>query len=1406
LAFGPADAATLRVPEDQPTLKAAVAAAASGDVILFAPGTYAGGVIVENKSLFLASRFRDTGDTSYVSRTIISGITSYCSGVSNCRGDAVLEFGSNAHGSAVIGLTIRDGSNKGIRSGSIVDIDHCHVVQTSDGTNYTSGSGGTFSNNLFANNSDDGIDLNYNVKVRVIDNIIRNNGDDGIEFRLYPYSGPEITTEFVGNRITGNVQDGIQFIDYSDSSHRVLRVDRNYFGGNRRAAVGFLADGNTVQDFSGPPVPERLHLTNNTFVANNYALVGGANVAAVNNLFIGCTNAAVRRVRVHSIAAYNLFWSNLRDYEESNVDLAHTLRADPLLQPDTTLGPGSPAIDAGIASFVWGGRQVLDLVPPAFAGAAPDLGMFESGVVASGPTIRIDDASVLERHTGSVTLGFPVRLSAPADQDVTVDFVTTDATATAADHDYAPTAGTLTIPASATTASIAVTVYGDARPEADEGFDVVLSRAANAALARARARGTIVNDDGTPATIDVRVAAGADDAEESSSGSVSTSSSDLDLLLDGSTAQRAAGVRFAAVTIPPGATVTAAWIQFKAKEAQSEATSLVVRAQTIDTAPAFVATSGNVTSRALTSARASWTPIPSWSVGQADAAQRTPDLALVLQEIVDRSGWRAGNAIALVITGTGRRVAYSFESGATNAAVLHVEYFTGPVANRAPRVDAGPDTTMAFPNAAMLRGTATDDGLPAPSSMTTRWTLVGGAGTVTFDDARAPATRAAFGVPGDYRLELAASDGELEARDSVTVHVLDPSRVPTIVESRVAAGADDAEEASGGAVSLSSSDLEMMLDGTIVQSTVGVRFAALAIPTGATVTSAWIQFKSKEARADATTLAIRAQAIDQAPPFTTASRNVSTRAPTSAQIAWPSIAAWAVGQASAAQRTPDLAGVVQEVVSRAGWRSGNAIAFVVTGTGRRVAYAFESGAANVAVLHVEYVVPPPNLAPRVDAGPDTAVFVTGAAFLRGSASDDGRPSPGTLVTRWSRVGDAGVVTLDDPASTVTRATFDAPGDYRLELSASDGAIVTRDTVAITVMANRPPLADVTVDVSEGFAPLAIVADASASQDPDGDGLSYLFDFGDGSLVGPQSQATAPHTYDGGDWTLKVIVADGKGGLDTASVGIAVQSNLVTNPSFETSLAGWNANGTGAVVARVEGGYESRFAIEAKGGTSLATFGVNDSPNWVSTVAGAGERYRFSAWVRSVGHSGKAQLKVREYLNGVLQGTPLYSTAVDLEPEWQEIVLEVTATVEASTFDFQVVDKPRVPGEAFQVDEIEACWVSPDDSSWAGPGLEAAASVAIGTPLVFGARVYPNPPTTGATLDFVTTRSGFARVRIHDAQGRLIRTLLDTAALPAGRHSLLIETRGPRGRLGAGMYFYSVQAAEGRLMGKIVILE
>ena len=88
--------------------------------------------------------------------------------------------------------------------------------------------------------------------------------------------------------------------------------------------------------------------------------------------------------------------------------------------------------------------------------------------------------------------------------------------------------------------------------------------------------------------------------------------------------------------------------------------------------------------------------------------------------------------------------------------------------------------------------------------------------------------------------------------------------------------------------------------------------------------------------------------------FTTATNNVSSRPNTPASVPW-TVPTWpTVGARGQDQRTPEIKSIVQEIIGQGGWASGNAMAFKITGTGKRTAEAFESGAAIAASLHIEY--------------------------------------------------------------------------------------------------------------------------------------------------------------------------------------------------------------------------------------------------------------------------------------------------------------------------------------------------------------------------------------------------------------------------------------------------------------------
>ncbi|MBI1325283.1 hypothetical protein GC170_19135, partial [bacterium] len=120
------------------------------------------------------------------------------------------------------------------------------------------------------------------------------------------------------------------------------------------------------------------------------------------------------------------------------------------------------------------------------------------------PSISIGQASLVEGNSGTTSMVFTVSLTNAASTPVTVNYSTSDGTAIAG-SDYLATAGTLTIPAGATSATIAVPILGDTVVEGNETFTVNLSApSVNATIGTAAATGTVIDDD--QAAIEMSVA------------------------------------------------------------------------------------------------------------------------------------------------------------------------------------------------------------------------------------------------------------------------------------------------------------------------------------------------------------------------------------------------------------------------------------------------------------------------------------------------------------------------------------------------------------------------------------------------------------------------------------------------------------------------------------------------------------------------------------------------------------------------------------------------------------------------------------------------------------------------------------------------------------------------------------
>jgi hypothetical protein len=234
--------------------------------------------------------------------------------------------------------------------------------------------------------------------------------------------------------------------------------------------------------------------------------------------------------------------------------------------------------------------------------------------------------------------------------------------------------------------------------------------------------------------LEVRVAASSDDAEESNStGAVDLVSPDLELVYDAG--QQTVGMRFNWVSIPKNAQINDAYIQFQVDEVESTATSLTVKGEAQDNPGTFTIDSQNISLRLRTTASVGWSPQPWTTEGQAGVAQRTSNISSIIQEIVDRSGWSAGNSMVIIIEGTGgfnRRIAEAYDGDRSGAPRLHIEYTSAIPPNNTTTVNCGSgNPVVTYGSSITCVATVTRNSPGNTPSGTVSWTTSGSGSFVT---------------------------------------------------------------------------------------------------------------------------------------------------------------------------------------------------------------------------------------------------------------------------------------------------------------------------------------------------------------------------------------------------------------------------------------------------------------------------------------------------------------------------------------------------------------------------------------------------------------------------------------------------------------------------------------------------
>lgn len=187
------------------------------------------------------------------------------------------------------------------------------------------------------------------------------------------------------------------------------------------------------------------------------------------------------------------------------------------------------------------------------------------------------------------------------------------------------------------------------------------------------------------AVLTVQVSASNGDAAETSAGGVNTTNSTMAVA-----GLEWGGWRFTNVTIPQGAVISEAYITLEATGTNDPWHDIY--GQDADNPLAFLGGLGNnhnISNRTRTSAKITWNQLLAISAG---TRFNSPQMAEVIQEVIDRPGWASGNAIVILAKGlsaTRSLRVRNYDNAAGDAAELTITYFVD--------VDfTGTDGTLAF--------------------------------------------------------------------------------------------------------------------------------------------------------------------------------------------------------------------------------------------------------------------------------------------------------------------------------------------------------------------------------------------------------------------------------------------------------------------------------------------------------------------------------------------------------------------------------------------------------------------------------------------------------------------------------------------------------------------------------------
>ncbi len=421
-----------------------------------------------------------------------------------------------------------------------------------------------------------------------------------------------------------------------------------------------------------------------------------------------------------------------------------------------------------------------------------------------------------------------------------------------------------------------------------------------------------------------------------------------------------------------------------------------------------------------------------------------------------------------------------------------------------------PEVAISASNGIMLVVDATRQTPTGMVNVPFTWTMLSGPGTVTFETATTTSVAASFSAAGEYVLQASATYGTNTVTDTVKVNIGQTLAAQTIGTTTAAGSWSEADTIAGslvgGTITLTGAGSGISSSGT------SDGFYFLAAPrTGDFDLVVRIASFTNPGASGSFRMGLMARASNaaNAPYAMTMHKGAGTH---TYQARLTAGSAPYASDGATVYPMPRFIRLVRAGDNFSAYYGADGVAWTQRGATQSIPAMGASPLVGLAITSAVVANPstavfdnanfylPTNIGPNVNAG--AALTGSGPWNIDATVTDDARPVPASLVPLWLPESD---VAFANATSVDTGVTFASTGNYRLRLTASDGAITTFADTTANVTAGSPLLSW----RQTNFGSTSSTGNSANDADMDGDGLKNILEYG--LLTSPTVPGGVPFT-------------------------------------------------------------------------------------------------------------------------------------------------------------------------------------------------------------------------------------------------------------------------------------------------------